>query len=139
MLIAVAAFLNVHEAHLFKTRLEAENIGAFIQGEDFVYLLWPYATAVGGVRVCVVADEVTKTHEVIANCINGTYRRELEAEFGELDDVRCPSCGSTSIKSRSSYGDLVLLAAVFFIGSAIFPARARAHIRSSCGRKWPDD
>jgi len=139
MLVSVAAFLNAHEAHIFKARLEVENIGAFIQGEDFVYLKWPYAMAVGGVRVCVVEEEVGEARAVIENCINGHYRRELEAEIGDLDDPNCPACDSTSFKSRSSYADLALLALLFFLSGIIFPARACVRRCDACSRYWRDD
>ena len=138
MLVPLAAFLNAHEAHIFKTRLEAEDIGVFMQGEDFVYLNWTYAMAVGGVRVCVVHEDLAAARAVVAKCIDGTYRAELQAEVGDLDDLKCPACGSASFKSRSAYIDLALLAICFVLGP-IFPARARVHRCDNCANWWSED
>ncbi len=135
----LAGFLSAREAHIFKTRLEASNIGAFIQGEDFVNMYWPFAMAIGGVRVYVVEADLECAHAVIADCLAGRYRRELEAEFGDLDDTKCPRCGSASFKSRSSRLDMAMLAATFFLSGIIFPARARVHVCDACGHRWHDD
>src|SRR5215471_4944565 len=51
MLVTVDSFREPWEAHLFKMRLEAEDIPAFVRLEYHIWMFWPYSTALGGARV----------------------------------------------------------------------------------------
>ena len=73
---------------------------------------------------------------VVRKCIAGDYRADLVAEFGSLDNPKCPACGSTTFKSRSSYVELVLLAATYLLMNIIFPARACVHRCNACNTWW---
>lgn len=82
----IATFSKPEEAHLFRTRLEAAGIPAFVQDEHFVQMDWLYSNAIGGVRVQIVDDDLAAAREFLAAdspqpCPN-TY------------DIVCPSCGS---------------------------------------------
>jgi hypothetical protein len=71
MFVQVAAFLNAHEAHIFKTRLAADGVYALVRGEKFVYMNWAYANAVGGVRIYVSSEELEQASVTMRKCING--------------------------------------------------------------------
>jgi hypothetical protein len=47
----VATFSKPEEAHLFRTRLEAAGIPAYVQDEHLIQMDWLYSNAIGGVRV----------------------------------------------------------------------------------------
>ena len=137
-MIPVAGFLNALEAHMLRTRLEADGVPAFIQNEHLIYAKWSLALALGGVRVCVVEEDAERASAVVRACLAGEYRAQLMAEFGDLDDPSCPACGSTRFESRSSYLDIALVAAAVF-GGFIFPARAYVHRCQTCGHRWDGD
>ena len=46
------------EAHIFRLRLEAEGIFAVVAHEHHVWANWPYAMALGGVKVQVPPSEL---------------------------------------------------------------------------------
>ena len=82
----LATFSKPEEAHLFRLRLEAVGIPAFVQDEHIVQMNWLWSNVVGGVRVQVTDDEIEEAREFLA-----TDKPQPRADS---DDVLCPSCGS---------------------------------------------
>ena len=60
----IATFSKPEEAHLFRTRLEAVGIPAFVQDEHFVQMDWLYSNAIGGVRVQIAEDIEKQFHSL---------------------------------------------------------------------------
>lgn len=79
----VATFSKPEEAHLFRTRLEAAGIAAYVQDEHMVQVDWLMSNAIGGVRVQVAEEDVDATRELL-----GTATAPQASEFP------CPVCGS---------------------------------------------
>ena len=82
----IATFSKPEEAHLFRTRLEAAGIPAFVQDEHFVQMDWLYSNAIGGVRVQIADDDLDSAREFLA--------ADTPRSCPEASDVICPSCGS---------------------------------------------
>ena len=82
----IATFSKPEEAHLFRTRLEAAGIPAFVQDEHFVQMDWLYSNAIGGVRVQIADDDLSAAREFLA--------ADSPQPCPEAADVVCPSCGS---------------------------------------------
>lgn len=85
-MITIATFSKPEEAHLFRTRLEAVGIPAFVQDEHFVQMDWLYSNAIGGVRVQIADDDLDSAKEFLA--------ADSPQSCPEADDVVCPACGS---------------------------------------------
>ena len=82
----VATFSKPEEAHLFRMRLEAAGIPAFVQDENLVQTDWLFSNAVGGVRVQIADDDVEATREILA--------ADASPSSPDAEDVICPACGS---------------------------------------------
>jgi len=135
MLVTVANFTEPCEAHLFRTRLEAEGIPAFVAHEQHVGNNWPIGWALGGAKVQVLRDMADDARAVERKCIAGHYRRELLEELGEPEEC-CPLCGSTDFKSRAAIPKMLLLMAVFLITGIVFPLATVMRLCRVCGAGW---
>ena len=82
----IATFSKPEEAHLFRTRLEAAGVQAFVQDEHFVQLDWLYSNAIGGVRVQIADEDFDAVREFLA--------ADSPQSSPNAVDVVCPECGS---------------------------------------------
>lgn len=82
----IATFSKPEEAHLFRMRLEAAGIPAFVQDEYMVQMDWLYSNAIGGVRVQIADEDVPAAREFL----------EADTEQISQNSVSptCPACGS---------------------------------------------
>lgn len=85
----IATFSKPEEAHLFRTRLEAAGISAFVQDEHVVQLNWLLSNAIGGVRVQIAEDDLESASEFLA--------ADSPQPCPDAEDVVCPKCGSPLI------------------------------------------
>src|SRR5690349_2384905 len=86
LLKTIATFSKPEEAHLFRTRLEAAGIPAYVQDEHFIQMNWLYSNAVGGVRVQIADEDLDAAREFLAN--------DSPQSPSDAVDVVCPKCGS---------------------------------------------
>ena len=85
----IATFSTPEEAHLFRMRLEAVEIPAFVFDENIVQLDWLYSNAIGGVRVQVNEEDMADA--------KGFVMADKGEQSNDGDNVVCPSCGSRDI------------------------------------------
>ena len=136
LLVTVGLFRDPWHAHLFRMRLEAEGIPAFVAFQFHIGNNWLYSMALGGARVQVWRYLAPEAAEVLRRVRSGECRRELAAMFGDLDDQRCPHCGSTDLRKRRSVAMFALfIAALFFLP---LPAWGWVYICRRCGTKFED-
>jgi hypothetical protein len=84
--ITIATFSKPEEAHLFRTRLQAAGIPAYVQDEHLIQMDWLYSNAVGGVRVQIADEDIEAAREFLAN--------DSPQPAPNAVDVICPKCGS---------------------------------------------
>lgn len=82
----IATFSKPEEAHLFRTRLEAVGIPAYVQDEHFVQMDWLGSNAIGGVRVQIADQDWDSAREFLA--------ADSPQPSPDAEDVVCPKCGS---------------------------------------------
>ena len=115
MLVEAGRFLNAVDAHILKTRIEAEGLFATVIHQHHSQMDWRITLAVGGAKVLVLREELDLVRQVFARCASGAFRRELEAAFGDLDDLRCPVCGSREhVDTRSPVDVIMAIAALLY-------------------------
>jgi hypothetical protein len=85
-MITIATFSKPEQAHLFRTRLEAAGIPAFVHDEYMVQMYWLYSNVIGGVRVQIAVDDLEAAQEFLA--------ADSPQSCPDAIDVMCPSCGS---------------------------------------------
>lgn len=83
----IATFSKPEEAHLFRLRLEAADIPAYVADEHFVQMYWLYSNVIGGVRVQIADEDVEPAREFLA--------ADSPQPCPDAVDVMCPSCGSS--------------------------------------------
>src|SRR5262249_16415307 len=138
VLTTVASFAEPWNAHILRGRLEAEGIFVLIVDELQVGLDWPWALALGGVKVQVPDEQRQPAIQIARLCQAGGFRRELEPVFGPLDGHQCPQCRSDRFTSRRPIPKLVWLAISYLVFSVIFPVTASIHRCRACGAGWRD-
>jgi rubredoxin len=82
----IATFSKPEEAHLFRTRLEAAGIPAFVQDENLIQMDWLYSNAIGGVRVQIADEDLEAAREFLG--------ADSPQPCPDAVDVVCPKCGS---------------------------------------------
>src|SRR4051794_11293868 len=122
----LATFSKPEEAHLFRMRLEAAGIQAFVQDEHIVQMDWLYSNAIGGVRVQVADEDLPAAREFLAS--------DQEQEPVDVVDVLCPACGSADTRPDERPGRFAFLSPLFFSFPLLLPRyRWRCH---SCGHAF---
>ena len=82
----IATFSKPEEAHLFRTRLEAAGIPAFVQDEHLIQMDWLYSNAIGGVRVQIADEDLDAAREFLS--------ADSPQPCRDAVDVVCPKCDS---------------------------------------------
>lgn len=131
MLTTAASFRDPWEAYLFRMRLEAEGFVAFVVQPYHISANWPLSTALGGVKVQVLDEDADGARAVLARCRSGLFQAELQEEFGNLDDPRCPNCGAQDYSQRRPTREILFtLALMFFLPIPAVGWRRRCRV---CG------
>ncbi|HEX2590086.1 MAG TPA: hypothetical protein VHL34_01240 [Rhizomicrobium sp.] len=133
--MTVATFTEAWEAHMLRGRLEAEGVRASLAHELHVANNWPIATALGGVKVQVPAEDAQRAFDIEAACAAGRYRDELRQTFGDLDDVHCPGCGGHDLTRSRSFAQLLLLLISSYFAT-IFPLSTQLYRCNACDTRW---
>jgi hypothetical protein len=138
MLVTVARFRDPWEAAMFRGRLEAEDIPAFVVHQHHVGMVWYLSRALYGVKVQVLRDDAAEAGEVMARCLSGAYSAELLEQFGYLGEPQCPNCGSIACKRRPAAVQAAFAFAMFLLTGIPIPPTTWRRTCRSCGTRWVD-
>lgn len=119
---------------MLRMRLEAEGMPAFVAYEFHIGNNWLWSTALGGARVQVWHYLAIDARDVWQRCRDGEFHEHLLTEFGDIDDPRCPHCGSTALRKRRSVAMIALFAVALFVLS--MPAWGWVYTCKKCGTKF---
>jgi hypothetical protein len=136
--MTVATFKEPWNAHILRGQLEAEGVLALVIHENHIGQLWPWAMALGGVKVQVLPDEMQNARAVEQLCLAGDYQKELEQIFGPIENPVCPSCRSSRFTSRNSWSSIGMLVISYLVFGVIFPLHRSTHQCEECSTKWND-
>lgn len=100
MLSTVATFNELPEAYILRGRLWAEGIPSWITHEYQIANDWFRATARHGAWVQVPTVDEANALEIVRAARAGAFKAQLSGQFGELEDLHCPNCGSTDFWKR---------------------------------------
>lgn len=127
MLITIARYSLPYEAHIAKSRLDAEGIPAYLADEHTINMQWLWSDALGGVRL-----QVPEPHVESALMILAEDREQDLIESQAVDTTACPHCGSTDTEYQQigrRWAFLVFIGLHF----PLFPVRHGVKCRQ-CGR-----
>jgi len=136
MLVTAASFREPWEAHIFHGRLTAEGVPAFVAHEFHIWVNWPYATALGGVKVQVPLDWLDAARHIEQLCRDGEFRAILEAEFGKLDEITCRHCGATDHEKLRPIPRQLLAIMASFLTGTLLPAWGWIYACRNCCRRF---
>jgi len=111
----IATFSKPEEAHLFRTRLEAAGIPAYVQDEHLIQMDWLYSNAIGGVRVQIADDDLQAAREFLVN--------DSPQDSPDAVEVTCPSCGSQETAPDELPRRISFLSLLFFSFPLLFARR----------------
>ena len=131
-LVTVQTFNDSVSAHLVKTRLENEGIECFIFDEYINNVMPIYGQAVGGIRLKIKEEDVTRTKELIEEW-------ELRPFLNQSNEtLTCISCGAQELYAgfksfKTSLGWLTLAISFIFM---IYPFYSKTVYRcKNCGEE----
>ena len=119
--IAVASFGTSAEAHLARTKLEAEGIPCYLTDENIVNANWLYAQAVGGIRLMTDESRAEEAAKVL---------RGMNIGAAEPEHV-CSRCG-TRMHATLASSLLNALVLIVSLGLSIILFK-KSLIRYRCG------
>lgn len=134
-LVTVETFSTPWEAQIARARLETEGIHSVIADENFVRLYWALSSALGGVKLQVREEDVSRAAEMLRN-------REPIPEIylvteEDAAQPRCPGCRSDNL-------DFERWSRLGFFGSWVIlgvplPIPRRRWICRNCGEDWKEE
>jgi len=137
MLKTVSRHLTGIDAHIIRTRLEAEDIPAFINTEHYIGLDWSLALALDYIKVQVPYNYFDDAKQVLDNIDQGIYQAELEAELGSeaFEQPGCPKCGEHQITPVTWPAKLSLFS-IFLLIALPLPYTQHLKRCTSCNHRW---
>ncbi len=132
--IAVASYSQPVQAHLARTRLEAEGIPCVVGDEHLVRVDWLLSNAVGGVKLMVPRAEIERARDALRP------RPRLVVVHGRGDEndgeMICPRCRCDDVY-YSRYSRRVAGIFILLLGFLI-PWRHRHWACTQCGYEWKE-
>ncbi len=130
--VTIRKFRDLPEALLAKGSLESAGIECALADDNMVRMDWFYSNAIGGIKLLVNAANAAEAEQVLSQPIP----EHLDVSgVGEVQQPRCPKCGSLDIGFRESqpaaYLSMVL--------NVPIPFRKRAWHCQSCNVEWEDE
>ena len=136
MLTTLTATREPWEAHMLCGRLRAEGVPATIAHENHIGLRWDLSTALGGVKVQVPEDWKERAWAIENACQTGAYHEGLAAEFGDIDDLLCPRCGSKHPRQRRPFVRAALAIVISSVMGRVLPPIGWIYCCRACGMEF---
>jgi len=130
-LITVRQFRDLPEALLAKGCLESAGIECFLRDDNLVRLDWFISNFVGGVKLCVQAEDAEKAQGILDEPIlEGLYVQGV----GLYEQPRCPKCNSLDV----SFQELDPAAYLSMAVRVPIPFHRSAWRCRACNAEWED-
>jgi len=131
-LITIRQFRDLPEALLAKGCLESAGIECFLRDDNLVRLDWFISNFVGGVKLCVQAEDAEKAQGILDEPIlEGLYVDGV----GLYEQPRCPKCNSLDV----SFQELDPAAYLSMAVRVPIPFHRSAWRCRACNAEWEDD
>jgi hypothetical protein len=132
--VTVASFSQPVDAHLARTRLEAEGISCVVNDEYLVRVDWLLSNAIGGVKLKVPASEAAQARDIL----RPRPRLVAVADAGVPGDgeMICPRCRSDDVY-YARYSRRIAGVFIILLGFLV-PWRDRRWTCKQCGYAWKE-
>jgi hypothetical protein len=132
--VTIATFVEPTEAHLARTRLEADGIRCVLTNE-FLARVLP-STAVGGVRLLVAPADQRRARDLLRPRPHLVVLAEPGAELTPDGDRICPRCRSYDVYFFEHDGGYSALLDLLF--GFLRPWRSHKWMCKECGYEWKE-
>lgn len=136
-LVTIATFSHPLEAHVYRGRLEAAGIPAFVADENTVVANWLYSNVVGGAKLQVWEEDAASAKELIESGESGDEAPSPDEMAESKPEPICPRCGSTDVYYQK-YARRLVFASWFFLGFPL-PFLTRRWKCERCGHAWKSE
>src|SRR5579864_3851704 len=131
-LVTIRQFRDLPEALLAKGSLESMGIQCFLRDDNLVRLDWFISNFVGGVKLCVQAEDAEKAQGILDEPIlEGLYVQGV----GLYEQPRCPKCNSLDV----SFEELDPAAYLSLAVRVPIPFHRNAWRCRACNAEWEDN
>jgi hypothetical protein len=142
-LVVARAFSHIHDANLAWSALDAAGVAARVTDDNIVAANWLLCNAIGGVKLLIRAEDLTKASEILASTASVSdvgpddigpedVARFQMPDAEDSQDAVCPSCGGRQFVYVTSGRRLSALTWLL-IGLPLVPVRRRERC-AECGR-----
>jgi Putative prokaryotic signal transducing protein len=132
-LVMIRQFRDLPEALLAKGSLESAGIECFLRDDNLVRLDWFISNFVGGVKLCVQAEDVQNAQKLLNEPIlEGLYVQGV----GLYEQPRCPKCQSLDVNFRELDRPIAYLSAFLKVPVPLQRKGWRCH---DCDAEWDDE
>jgi hypothetical protein len=131
-LVTIRQFRDLPQALLAKGCLESIGIECFLRDDNLVRLDWFISNFIGGIKLCVKAEDVEKAEAILNDPIpEGLYVHGV----GLYEQPRCPKCNSLDV----SFQELDPMAYLSLVVRVPIPLHREGWRCHSCNTEWEDD
>jgi hypothetical protein len=130
--ITVASFSQPFDAHLARTRLEADGIMCVVSDEYLVRVDWLLSNAIGGVKLMVPAWEADRAKEIL----RPRPRLVVVADADSTEEMICPRCHCDDVYCTRYSPRLAALFVLLF--GFLLPWRYLRWSCKQCGYSWKE-
>jgi Flp pilus assembly protein TadD len=127
-LVTIATFSQPAEAHVMRTKLQAEGVWSFVADEGIVTMNWLYTNVVGGVKLQVRKRDVERAHDILG--------LKEDTELDDAEELRCPNCNASNVHYEK-YATRGVFASWLLLRFPL-PFLKRKWKCAECGYEWKE-
>jgi hypothetical protein len=132
-LVTIRQFRDLPEALLAKGSLESAGIECFLRDDNLVRLDWFISNFVGGIKLCVKAEDVPDATKLLNEPIlEGLYVHGV----GLYEQPKCPKCQSLDVNFRELDRPIAYLSAFLKVP---VPLQKKGWHCHACDAEWEDE
>ena len=130
--VTIRQFRDLPEALLAKGSLESAGVECFLQDDNLVRLDWLISNFIGGIKLAVAPEDVTKAQTILDEPIpEGLYVHGV----GLYEQPRCPKCQSLDV----TYRELDPAAYLSIAVNVPIPFHRDGWHCRACDAEWEDE
>jgi len=129
-IVTVMTFSTLWEAEMALSKLESEDLHAYLKDGETVNMNWLLSNAVGGVKVQVTDVDLEKAKEILS----APFTVDVPEDHGSEDVIVCPRCQNQNIQYVIRGRRWTSLTWILFGIPLLWPRKG--FLCSRCGYTW---
>jgi hypothetical protein len=130
-LVTIARYRDLPQAGLDKSILEGQGVTCFLDNEFTVGVNWLYSTALGGVKLKVLEEDVPLAKELLG--AGNNIDESVVAEEVLPPEELCPKCESPAVRGINYTRKFAAISLLLSLPFFFFMKRYSC---GECGHRW---